>query len=275
MKRFLLVVTLLFVASFIFHSHAQKQNGTFAPTIPKMWVDAEMAQLEVPLADAASSPKHVSAEYYYRIPIRQIYKNYPVYAPGKEPPGYLEMLKQQEPEIVFDPAKLKTEADWIKAGELVFDAPLGPGSLFGDRDGLYLRELGWYERTRAPITKDGVLPFYRYVITEKGKIGIGILGCAMCHTRVMPDGSIIKGAQGNFPFDRAFADDYRAKPNEAEQARMFERFLYTVPWAEPKLETQLSKMSVEDIALAHTQRSRLEFWLAIVPALPRPCRCPT
>jgi hypothetical protein len=27
----------------------------------------------------------------------------------------------------------------------------------------------------------------------------------MCHTRVMPDGSVLKGAQGNIPFDRAMA----------------------------------------------------------------------
>ena len=29
----------------------------------------------------------------------------------------------------------------------------------------------------------------------------------MCHTRVMPDGSVVKGAQGNLPFDRAIAWD--------------------------------------------------------------------
>ena len=252
MKRFLLVVTLFFVASFIFHSQAQKQIATVAPAIPKTWVDAEMAELEIPLADAASSPKHVSAEYYYRIPERKIYKSYPVYAPGKEPPGYLEMLKQQEPEIVFDATKLKTQADWIKAGELVFEAPLTTGGTgFNRPDELYVREPGWYARTRMPVAKDGVLPFYRYVVAEKGKVAVGVRSCAMCHTRVMPDSSIIKGAQGNFPFDRAFADDYRASRDPVEQARLLEQFLYTVPWVEPKLETKLGKMTMEDIAQAH------------------------
>src|SRR5262249_31315695 len=106
-------------------SNAQKNTADWRPTIPKTWVDAEIGELEVPLADPVGSPKHVSAEYYYRIPERKIYKSYPVYAPGKEPPDYLDWLKQQEPEIVFDATKLKTEADWIKAGELVFDAPVG------------------------------------------------------------------------------------------------------------------------------------------------------
>ncbi len=252
MKQLLFVAALLMAATFLFQSHAQKPSTTFSPTIPKTWVDAEMAELEVPLADAANSPKHVSADYYYRVSVQPIYKSYRVYAPGKEPPGYLEWLKQQEPALVFDAAKLKTEADWIKAGELVFDAPLATGGTGFDRpDGLYVRDPRWYERTRAPVTKDGVLPFYRYVVAKKGEIAIGVRSCAMCHTRVMPDGSVIKGAQGNVPFDRAFADDYRTQPDQVEQARLLERFLYTAPWVEPKLETQLSKMTMEDIALAH------------------------
>ena len=54
-----------------------------------------MATLEVPLADPVGSPKQVSADYYYRIPVRPIYKEYPIYAPGHEPPGYLDWLKRQ------------------------------------------------------------------------------------------------------------------------------------------------------------------------------------
>lgn len=234
-------------------SIAQEDKDRWTPSIPKVWVDAEMAELEVPLANPIGSPKHISAEYYYQIPVREIYKTYPVYSPGKEPPGYVDWLKDQEPEIVFDASKLKTKVDWIKAGELVFDTPIATGGL-GIRKNpneLYLREPGWYERTRAPLTKDGVLPFYRYVITEKGKIGIGILSCAMCHTRVMPEGNVIKGAQGNFPFDRAYAEDYRTPPGQVEGARMLETFLFNTPWVEPTLETKLSTMTLEDITAVH------------------------
>jgi hypothetical protein len=70
----------------------------------------------------------VSSGYYYKIPVRPIYKQYPVYAPGHEPSGYMDWLKQREPTIVWDDAghrpALKTEADWIHAGETVFDSPL-------------------------------------------------------------------------------------------------------------------------------------------------------
>ena len=39
--------------------------------IPKTWDDAAMATLELPLAYPAGSPKHVSSESYYRIPVGQ------------------------------------------------------------------------------------------------------------------------------------------------------------------------------------------------------------
>jgi hypothetical protein len=53
---------------------AQKSNDSRKPDIPKTWVDAEIAELELPLADPIGSPKHISAEYYYRIPVRPIYR---------------------------------------------------------------------------------------------------------------------------------------------------------------------------------------------------------
>ena len=81
---------------------AQKDVDDFHPEVPKTWNDAAMATLEIPLADPVGSPKHVSAEYYYRIPVRPIFKQYPVYAPGREPSGYLEWLKQQDPVVIWD-----------------------------------------------------------------------------------------------------------------------------------------------------------------------------
>lgn len=67
------------------HSWAQKSGQEFHPVIPKTWDEAAMAMLEVPLADPVGSPKHVSADYYYKMPVRPIYKEYPIYAPDREP----------------------------------------------------------------------------------------------------------------------------------------------------------------------------------------------
>src|SRR5260221_4275606 len=83
------------------------ENGT----IPKTWDNEAVAALELPLANAAFSPVHVTSDYYYRMIARPIYKSYPIYAPDKEPPGYQDWLKLREPEIVFDAAKIRREAD--------------------------------------------------------------------------------------------------------------------------------------------------------------------
>ena len=68
------------------HAPGQEKHSTFEATVPRMWDDNAIATLELPLADPVGSPKHISSDYYYRIPVRSIYKSYPVYAPGYEPP---------------------------------------------------------------------------------------------------------------------------------------------------------------------------------------------
>ncbi|WP_433965318.1 hypothetical protein [Tunturiibacter gelidiferens] len=195
-----------------------------------------MSTLEVPLANPIGSPKHAQADYYYRIPVRPIYKQYPVYAPGREPAGYMEWLKKQDPLIVWDDAshkpKLETEADWIKAGEIVFSAPQGTSVDQGFIALADVSNAAWYERSGMPITKNGVLPFVNYIIREKGKVELGLFACAMCHTRVMPDGATLKGAQGNFPFERA-AKYSSLSHTPAPLLFALNRQLYAVSWLHP------------------------------------------
>lgn len=243
---------LLIVLSFTLNLPAQPSGDNWQQVIPKTWEEQALASMEVPLADAEFSPRHISARYYYGIPVRPIYKSYPIYAPEKEPSGYIDWLKQQVSEMAFDIAKLKTREDWVKVGELVFEAPIVYGSLFiPASDSLYVRDPAWYRITGAPVSKEGVMPFYRYVIREKGKIEIGVLSCAMCHTRVVPDGSIIKGGQGNFPFDRVMGNDYRTCVDDVSAARMAERTLYAAPWLKPDPHAIVEQMSKEEIAALH------------------------
>ncbi|HKS42566.1 MAG TPA: hypothetical protein VJX74_18280 [Blastocatellia bacterium] len=246
-----LVLTLFLAGSIsvcIHSSRAQMAALNYSPLIPRVWSDEEVAVLELPLADPAATPKHISADYYYSIPVRPIYKSYPVYAVGKEPPGYLEWLKQQEPERVFDVSKLKTESDWIAAGELVFDAPIFYNAVVRLPD---IQDPQWYEQTGVQVAKDGTLPYFRYVIREKGKIETGTISCATCHTRVMADGSVIKGAQGNFPLDRAsvFNADRLFTP---ERVRAIQRSLFSAPWVAPNPQSALDQMSVKDMSEWHS-----------------------
>jgi RoxA-like, cytochrome c-like len=232
-------------------SQAQKNRSSFAPVIPKTWDEKALARLAVPLAEAAASPAPVSADYYYRMPVRPVYKSYPVYAPGKEPPGYFESLKQREPEVVFDPGKLQTGADWIGAGELVFDAPTTFDAGVGIVRVADVRNPQWYEKTGMPTARHGVLPFTRYVIRKKGQVEMGNFSCGMCHTRVMPDGSVIKGAQGNFPFDRVIAFLQRTSPMPEEKRqelqRSFIRLLFAAPWLSPDPQARAEQMPLQEI----------------------------
>lgn len=224
-------------------------------TIPRVWDERELASFELPLVDPDRSPKHTSSDYYYRIPARPIYKSYPVYAPGREPAGYMQWLEQQEPEIAFDPSKLRSDDDWIKAGELVFDAPIGYGATFKLSQ---LRDRNWYDRLGVPVTKDGVMPFSRYVIRRKGVVEAGSGACLMCHARVMPDGALLKGAQGNFPADRAVSYNLRqqaaasADPAALLQAtRLGQRAFFAMPWLSPDPMARIQNMSLEEIAAAY------------------------
>jgi hypothetical protein len=230
------------------------QTAPFHAAVPRTWDDEAMAALEVPLANPIGSPKQVQAEYYYKIPVRKIYKQYPVYAPGREPAGYMSWLKKQEPVVLWDDAgqkpPLKTEADWIKAGETVFSAPIF--SEAGD-DGVIaladLRNIDWYEKGGVPLTKDGVVPFVHYVIREKGKIELGSFSCAMCHTRVMSDGLTIEGAQGNFPFERASKYSPRPQP-PPPLLHLFIQALYGTPWLSPdplRLENDMSPQEILEL----------------------------
>lgn len=223
--------------------------------VPRTWDDQAIATLELPLADASASPVPVSADYYYRIPVRPIYKTYPVYHPGKEPSGYFERLKELEPEIVrIDSSNVKTENDWIRAGEIVFDTPTDydiSGSPVQFRDPFY------YTTHGIPVAKDGTVPFVKYVIREKGKVEVGVLACGTCHTRVMPDGTVVKGAQGNFPFDRTGPPEL---PDEALPViRRLLKMLYAAPWVGDRDPAR----SYETM----TYREMLEYGRAIPPGV--------
>ena len=221
-------------------------EAMYRPHIPKTWVQSELDELDVPVSMPAYAQKVVSPDYYYRIPVTPIYKSYPVYAPGRAPAGYMERLKRLRPELAFDPARLKTKEDWIRAGEIVFDAPTAYDV---EVDLKEAADPEWYATTSVPIAKDGTIPWLRYVIRGTGTVEVGNLSCGFCHTRVMPDGSVVKAAQSNFSVDRAvaFRDRRRGVRDELRNDWLS---LFTVQWI-PDMQRRLEQASVEDILAAH------------------------
>jgi hypothetical protein len=217
------------------------------PGIPRVWDDEAIGSLELPLADPAATPKQVPAAFYDQIPVRPIFKSYAAYALEAQPPGYLEWLAQQEPQPALDTAGLVTEADWIAAGEVVFDAPIFYDAVVSAAN---LQDPSWYATVRPPVAKDGTLPYFRYVIREKGKVELGTISCAMCHTRVLPDGAVVKGAQGNFPFDRS-ATFHPERRYTDERLRAIQRSLFGAPWVKPDPQADLERRSVAEMAAWH------------------------
>ena len=196
-----------------------------AAEIPRTWASSEVADFELPLADPAYSPEHVPEEYYYRLPVRPIYKSYPIYHPDHEPAGYRAWLARQAPEVVFGASDQLEQEDWVAAGDLVFAAPIGYNGPVGAR---HVSDRAWYAEVGVPITADGIMPYARWVVRAAGLPEVGNLACAMCHTRVMPDGTVVDGAQGNFPFDRSLARDMAGTSVQSIRAGL--RQLTFAPW---------------------------------------------
>jgi hypothetical protein len=217
--------------------------------VPKAWDDEALAGWQVPLAGAAQ-PRLLTPQEFYRLPELKIYKSYPAYAPGREPAGYMDRLRNAEPEVVFDPRQIKSDADWIRAGEMVFDAPVRVSAIDGPA---YFTDATWFRDHHVPVASNGTVPFYSYIVREKGKIEIGTISCGNCHTRVLEDGTVVKGAQGNFPRSQANLYMMRVlRPSVGDVVglntlRSVLLHDYGTPWLRDDLDRQFDHMSLDDI----------------------------
>jgi hypothetical protein len=201
------------------------------------------------LSRAARIPVHpLKSDFYYQIPERPPFKTYPIYAPGKEPKGYWKWLQQQKPQPAFDRTALHTRQDWIHAGELIFEAAKDYTEV--DNPFSDVRNPKWYEYTGIKLDKNGILPYYRYVIRKKGTVEVTFDSCSACHTRVLPSGRVVKGAQGDVPFGRMWAyrltNDKTIDQNKKNEG--FSTFFFGVPWIQPDPTAPLSQKSIADFA---------------------------
>jgi hypothetical protein len=223
---------------------AQRPAPDVRPAIPTVWDEPELASMTLPPARPDGRILYVPAKEYYRDPVLPIYRSYPVYAPGRAPAGYVESLERQQPAVVFDAAALRSEADWIEAGRVIFDTPFG----FGPVDNV--RDPAWYAAVKPPITADGTITAYRYIIRETGKVEVGLTLCGSCHSRVMPDGSVIKGAQGNFPIEQDYAYRLR-KAGTLEGHRKLDYGMMYPELAKDDINHGLYRQTVDTVARAH------------------------
>ena len=208
---------------------SSRLDQDFRPQIPKAWDDAAVANWEIPLAPPAPRVSPFSEKYYYSIPQVTIYKSYPMVSPDKPFPKYLAWLKQQDPKVAFDPTKLKTKADWEKAGELVFTFSLGGYAPIPQKD------LDEVARTHDPVAARS---FPRVFIREKGKLEYNVSGgpifsvqaCSFCHSRQTEDGKPVYGVQptipGLYPSPGTFG-------SSVDERRRNMQLWYGTPWLKP------------------------------------------
>ena len=225
----------------------------FAADIPRTWEKSAVEALELPLAKPEYSPVHLDEAAYYRIPERVIYKSYPVYAPGREPAGYAAWLRTLEPEVAFDPARLTTPGEWTAAGEIVFNAPTSLHPVFFTAQDL--RDQAYIKQAGMPVARDGTIPFARWVVRRKGTVELGSMGCNTCHTRVLADGTVAPGAQGNNPNDRegalllARSAGAIGADKVVAQVRSFAR-QFELPWLPDDMNRLVRWMSLDELIAA-------------------------
>lgn len=227
--------------------------GATQAQVPRSWTQAEVDSLELPAANPAFSAIHIDERSYYRIPERVIYRDYPVYAPGREPAGYQEWLKSREPEIAFDASSVKTKREWVRAGELVFNAPTSFNAVFFSSENL--RNPEFFRRIGMPIARDGTIPFARWAVRRKGIVELGSMGCNTCHTRVLADGVVVPGAQSNNPADRqgaqllAMAAKTLGEEKALARVRSFAR-QFQMPWLQEDSNRLTESMTIDEFIRA-------------------------
>jgi cytochrome c peroxidase len=86
-------------------------------------------------------------------------------------------------------------------------------------------------------------------------VELGSMACATCHTRVLADGTIVAGAQGNNPNDRQGANMLRSAARAMGTTKVLERALgfarqFEIPWLSADPNRQTRDFSLEDFIAA-------------------------
>lgn len=224
---------------------------------PRIWDDAALADWATPVAGLNIRPAHYSSVEYYAAPVDNL-KTYPFYPVDREPPGYWEWLQKQTPQPLIDAKELRTNEDWIVAGERAFH----------ELDAVLVRTKDPNLMTRAraleslqgvPTLSDGSFAPLRWVVTPDGLM-LSAPACGACHTPARSRNDIGGGE------NRAQAGDARERAGRRTPltgpgitARRLLQFYagdalpvalwkeFTVPWNPDERVERLKTMTVREL----------------------------
>ena len=226
--------------------------------VPRIWDDAALADWATPIAGVNARPAHYSAAEYYAAPAVNV-RTYPVYHPDREPAGYWEWLQKQKPEPLVDATRMRTDEDWIAAGERAFV----------EMDAVLMRidDPDLIVRARDPRAFDGMFTSFdgaafgvRWVVTERGLM-LTAQACAACHVSVDRDNRVtVPGPRGTRLSERG-QRGVRGLPLTGPQgtARRLQQFYtgdspgvalwreFTAPWAPDERVERFAKAATEDL----------------------------
>lgn len=242
-------------------SEAPEPPAEPAVVVPRLWAAKELEHWATPVAGLGVPPTLISEEQYYALPIDNL-RSYPVYHPSREPPGYREGLLKRGPQPLIEPDKLKTMADWIEAGRIVFESLETPQSRTDDpvviahfTDPKAIDK--YRDATHDVMDADGVLLDYRWVVDRDNKLKLSLSSCSGCHTRLMPDGSLLRGAPCNFDLSEAPAVEIMLKSLRLAEFTPGQQLYaeFGVPWRDDDLHARFKTMSSEELGALLSQDS--------------------
>src|SRR5262245_17700281 len=229
------------------------QAGERKIEAPRSWNDRELSDWATPVVGINVRPGHYSEKEYYAAPELEVVRTYPVYAPGREPAGYWQMMQNAKPERLLTPGA-RTEAKWVEAGKRVFHEL--DSHIFRSYDPKLIeifRSSDEFQKRGGHALKDGTIAGVRWVPTSKG-LALSIQECAGCHSHIMPDGSILDGAPLNALPDGLIGEIFAPErlsevlkvvsPGDSPAIANWRQF--TVPWLADDINERLKSMTPVD-----------------------------
>lgn len=249
MRRMFVTVAVAFAAATL---TAQQVARTRAPRI---WTDEALKTWALPIAGVNASPNFYSEAEFYAAPVDEL-RTYPVYVKGREPKDYRRWMTKQGPKPLVEIGKNRTEAEWIAAGLEVFD-----GMDLAENRTTDPRSFAWIDDPKMsggaplPVTKEGIIVGPRWVVDHDGALKVTLDECSACHSRILSDGTLIRGAQGNLPLGSlligqfSFEHGAEVKKREGRALPPAESSYaaYGVPWLHDDVNARLKSMTEEEI----------------------------